>query len=57
MKGQADMPFLAVGEPLTLKVTDTLEIKCIHVPAGKFLMGKSYWMSGQYAEEPPHLVS
>ena len=57
MKGQADMPFLAVGEPLTLKVTDTLEIKCIHVPAGKFLMGKSYWMSGQYAEEPPHLVA
>jgi hypothetical protein len=57
MKGRPDTPFLPAGEPLTLKISDTLEIKCIKVPAGKFLMGKPYWMPGQYAEEPPHVVT
>jgi formylglycine-generating enzyme required for sulfatase activity len=57
LHNKPDEPFLPTGDPLTLKISDTLEIKCILVPAGKFLMGKPYWMSGQYAEEPPHVVT
>ncbi len=57
MEGVPDMPLLPAGEPLTLKIDDKLGANCIHVPPGKFLMGKPYWMVGQYAEEPPHVVT
>lgn len=44
-------------EPLILKVSDTLTLRCISIPAGKFLMGTPVYMWPYYVEEYPHLVT
>jgi hypothetical protein len=50
----ADKPrSLPDREPLTLKISDTLTLKCISIPAGKFLMGTPVYMWPYYVEEYP----
>jgi formylglycine-generating enzyme required for sulfatase activity len=44
-------------EPLTLKISDTLTLKCVYIPPGKFLMGTPVYMWPYYVEEFPHLVT
>jgi formylglycine-generating enzyme required for sulfatase activity len=44
-------------EPITLKITDTLTLKCVYIPPGKFLMGTPFYMWPYYVEEFPHMVT
>jgi formylglycine-generating enzyme required for sulfatase activity len=53
-----DRPFvMPEGEPLVLKINDRLSLKCIRVPAGKFMMGEPYYQCRHWQEDPPHLVT
>lgn len=53
-----DKPFVMPDkEPLVLKISDRLSLKCIWVPAGRFLMGEPYYMSPHWQEDPPHMVT
>jgi formylglycine-generating enzyme required for sulfatase activity len=53
-----DRPFvLPTRKPLTLKVGEKLELRCIHIPAGKFLMGAPVYMWPYHVEEYPHEVT
>ncbi len=42
---------------MLLKVADRLTLKCVHIPAGKFLMGTPFYMWPYHVEEYPHLVT
>ena len=54
----ADKPrALPDREPLNLKISDTLTLKCIYISPGKFLMGTPVYMYPYYVEEYPHLVT
>jgi hypothetical protein len=44
-------------EPLVLKLSGGLTLKCLYVPAGKFLMGEPYYQCPHWQEDPPHLVT
>jgi len=44
-------------EPLVLKISDTLSLKCLYVPAGRFLMGEPYYQCRHWQEDPPHMVT
>jgi len=53
-----DRPFVMPDkEPLVLKINETLSLKCIWVPPGKFLMGEPYYMCPHWQEDPPHMVT
>ena len=53
-----DKPFVMPDkEPLVLKISDNLSLKCIWVPAGKFLMGEPYYQCPHWQEDPPHMVT
>ena len=53
-----DKPFAPAGaEPLILKINDTLTLKCLHVPAGKALLGEPFYVATRYQEEYPRLVT
>ncbi len=53
-----DKPFVMPDkEPLVLKISNDLALKCIHVPAGKFLMGEPYYQCPHWQEDPPHMVT
>src|SRR5262249_47547198 len=55
---EPDKPFVVPGrEPLTLKVGDKLTLRCVPIPAGKFLMGTPHYMYPYYVEEYPHPVT
>jgi hypothetical protein len=54
----ADKPFVMPSrEPLLLKVGDKLTLRCVHIPAGKFLMGTPVYMWPYHVEEYPHPVT
>jgi hypothetical protein len=54
----ADRPFVMPRRaPLLLKVGDKLTLKCVHIPAGRFLMGTPVYMWPYHVEEYPHLVT
>src|SRR5262249_17114037 len=54
----ADKPFLKPkGKPLVLKIGDKLTLSCVHIPAGKFLMGTPVYMWPYHVEEYPHQVT
>jgi formylglycine-generating enzyme required for sulfatase activity len=54
----ADKPAVLPGkEPVTLKISDSLTLKCVHIPPGKFLMGTPVYMWPYYVEEFPHHVT
>jgi formylglycine-generating enzyme required for sulfatase activity len=44
-------------EPVLLKISDKLTLKCVYVPPGKFLMGTPVYMWPYFVEEYPHLVT
>ncbi len=53
-----DRPFAPAGrEPLILKVDETLSLRCIWLPAGKFYMGTPFYMVPRFLEEYPHMVT
>jgi formylglycine-generating enzyme required for sulfatase activity len=53
-----DKPLVMPGkEPLILKVNDTLSLKCILLPAGKFMMGNPFYSDPRWQDEYPHLVT
>lgn len=53
-----DKPFVMPGkDPLILRINDKLSLKCIYVPAGRFLMGEPYYQVPHWQEDPPHLVT
>jgi len=53
-----DKPFvMPEKEPLVLKINEHLSLKCICVPAGKFLMGEPYYQCPHWQEDPPHMVT
>jgi formylglycine-generating enzyme required for sulfatase activity len=54
----ADKPFVMPSrEPLLLKVSEKLTLRCVHIPAGKFLMGTPVYMWPYHVEEYPHQVT
>jgi hypothetical protein len=54
----ADKPFeIPNRESLLLKVGDKQTLKCVPIPAGKFLMGTPVYMWPYHVEEYPHLVT
>jgi formylglycine-generating enzyme required for sulfatase activity len=44
-------------DPLTLKISETLSLKCMFIPPGRFLMGTPVYMWPYYVEEYPHVVT
>jgi len=53
-----DRPFAKNDrEPVILKVSDKITLKCVYVPPGKFLMGTPQYMWPFYVEEYPHAVT
>ena len=44
-------------QPLTLKITDQLTMKCIQIPAGKFLCGAPFYERLRFQDEFPHMVT
>jgi len=53
-----DKPFKMLGkDPLMLKVTDTLSMKCILVPRGEFMMRKPFWLIGRWQDEFPRHIT
>jgi hypothetical protein len=53
-----DKPFVMPSrEPLLLKVGDKQTLRCLPIPAGKFLMGTPVYMWPYHVEEYPHLVT
>jgi formylglycine-generating enzyme required for sulfatase activity len=54
----ADKPFVMPRrDPLHLTVGDQQTLKCVHIPAGTFLMGTPVYMWPFHVEEYPHLVT
>jgi hypothetical protein len=54
----ADKPFAKNDkEPVTLKITDKLTLKCVYIPPGKFQMGTPVYMWPYFQEEYPHTVT
>jgi len=43
--------------PLVIKINDTLSLRCIWVPPGKFFMGEPYYQCPHWQEAPPHMVT
>ena len=53
-----DKPFVMPDkEPLLLKVSDALAIKCIKLPVGKYFEGSFFFMHQRFVEEYPHMVT
>jgi formylglycine-generating enzyme required for sulfatase activity len=53
-----DKPLAPQGkEPMVLKVTEKLSLKCVHIPAGKALLGEPFYVGIRYQEEYPRLVT
>ena len=44
-------------EPVNLRISETLMLKCVYIPPGKFLMGTPVYMWPYYVEEYPHPVT
>ena len=53
-----DKPFLMPDKaPLIVKVTDTLSLKCICIPPGKFVTGNPFYMVPRWFDEFPVLIT
>ena len=53
-----DKPIKKTGQqPLMLKVTDTLSLKCILLPRGAFLFMKPYYVTPRWQDEFPRLIT
>jgi formylglycine-generating enzyme required for sulfatase activity len=45
------------GKPLVLQIGPGIELKCIQVPAGRFMMGAPFYQHRRWQEDPPHIVT
>lgn len=45
------------NKPLNLKITDKLSLKCIKIPAGKFLCGAPFYECPRWQDEFPHMFT
>jgi hypothetical protein len=55
-----DKPFVMPDrEPLVLKISDALSLRCIYVAPGRFFMGEPLYQAthGNAAEDAPHMVT
>lgn len=53
---QPDKPLvMPAGAPIEVKVTDTLTMKCVPIPAGRFLQGSPFFVT-RWQDEYPHEV-
>ncbi len=53
-----DKPFVMPDKPpMTLKIGESLSLKCLWVRSGRFLMGEPYYMCPHWQEDPPHMVT
>ena len=53
-----DKPLKIPGKtPLVLKITDTLSLKCILLPAGRFLFSKPYYVIPRWQDEFPRMIT
>ena len=53
-----DKPFKMPGKnPLILKVTDTLSLKCVLLPRGDFMFRKPFWYVGRWNDEYPRHIT
>jgi formylglycine-generating enzyme required for sulfatase activity len=51
-----DRPFAPpTGEPVVLRIGDSMTLKCIRLPAGRFLQGSPFYQR-RYQDEYPHQV-
>ena len=51
-----DRPFApTAGEPIVLKIGEAMTLKCIRLPAGRFLQGSPFYQR-RYQDEYPHEV-
>jgi formylglycine-generating enzyme required for sulfatase activity len=51
-----DRPFAPpAGEPIVLRIGDSMTLKCIRLPAGRFLQGSPFYQR-RYQDEYPHEV-
>jgi formylglycine-generating enzyme required for sulfatase activity len=54
----ADRPFVMPDkEPLVLRISPTLTLPCIHVPAGRAMLGAPFYMAMRYQEEYPRVAT
>jgi len=44
-------------KPLVVKINETLSLRCIWAPPGKFFMGEPYYQCPHWQEAPPHIVT
>ena len=52
-----DKPFVTAGqESLQLKITDTLTLKCVKLPAGSYLQGSPFFEFPRWQDEYPHEI-
>jgi formylglycine-generating enzyme required for sulfatase activity len=51
----ADRPFAPAGESIVLTVNDKQSVKCVLLPAGRFLQGSPFYQR-RYQDEYPHEV-
>jgi hypothetical protein len=53
-----DKPFVMPDrDPLILKISDNLTLKCIYISPGKFVMGAPMYANRRYQDEKPHTVT
>ncbi len=53
-----DKPFVAPPkDPLILKISDALSLRCVKIPAGRALLGEPFYVAIRYQEEYPRLVT
>lgn len=53
-----DKPFVSSDkEPIVLKISDELSLKCVPIPAGKALLGQPFYVAIRYQEEYPRFVT
>ena len=54
---EPDKPLIPItGQPLTLKIADGMDLKCVCIPAGTFLQGSAFY-ERRYQDEYPHKVT
>lgn len=53
-----DKPWIMPDKPpITLAVTDTISLKCVYIPPGRFLDGSPYYEHPRWQDEFPHQVT
>jgi formylglycine-generating enzyme required for sulfatase activity len=52
-----DKPLAPAGKEIVLKISDTLALKCVKIPAGTALLGEPFYVAIRYQEEYPRRVT